>query len=126
LERICANVTRGRARPAVNRYLSNPRAGPTVNTSKWPADLAGYPNLTRGHTRPACNIHLTCGQTPPTDDRPAVNPSNPRVYMTRSQYIYIHPTLMHDPQSIHIHTTRGHTRPAVTTYSPNPRAHKTR
>ena len=106
LERICANVTRGRARPAVNRYLSNPRAGPTVNTSTWPADLAGDPNLTRRHTRPACNIHLTRGQTPPTDARPAVNPSN--------------------PQSIYLHTPHAHARLAVITYTYNPRAYPTR
>src|SRR5271156_6782677 len=33
---------------------------------------------------------------------------------------------MHDPQSIHIHTTRGHTRPAANISTPNPRACTTR
>src|SRR5208282_3270954 len=33
---------------------------------------------------------------------------------------------MHDRQSIHIHTTRGHTRPAGNISNPNPRACTTR
>src|SRR5208282_4791028 len=51
---------------------------------------------------------------------------NPRAHTTRSQYIYPQPARMHDPQAIHIHTTRGHTRPAANISNPNPRACTTR